>query len=297
MLNLVLAWEQHVTMATALLEDLAQRISRQESELQALRRELETRRRQLTNLTQRKQELLSQLRQIDEEIGTLAGGSKPGKLRSARSQNGTPPANGTKVPVRQVVIPRRASSPKAVRAQTKQTPSLPNLLLAILTEAARPMTVSELAKEAKRRGFRTKSKNFAKNVESRAYDLQKRGLIRHPEGRPGYELNGGARPTPARRAKQSKATGAEHGSASARSVQLSFAKFGGNRLPLHEVVTNILGKSQSPLPAGEVAKRVLASGYRTKSKDFRDVMWVTLGKLKNVENVPGIGWRLKRGRG
>jgi len=25
-------------------------------------------------------------------------------------------------------------------------------------------------------------------------------------------------------------------------------------------------------------------------------MWVTLGKLKNVENVPGVGWRLKWAR-
>src|SRR5207248_3306518 len=136
----------------------------------------------------------------------------------------------------------------------------------------------------------------AKSVESRAYDLQKRGLIRHPEGRPGYELNGGARQTPVRRAKPSKGTGARHGFASVTSMQSSFAKFGGNRLPLHQAVTNILGKSQSPLPTGEVAKRVLASGYRTKSKDFREVMWVTLGKLKNVENVPGVGWRLKRGK-
>src|SRR5438445_13325581 len=115
MLNLVLAWER-LTMATALLEDLAQRISQQESELQALRRELETRRRQLATLTQRKQELLSQLRQIDEEIGTLAGGSKPSKLREARSRNGTPRANGAQVPVRQVLIPHRASSPKAGKA-------------------------------------------------------------------------------------------------------------------------------------------------------------------------------------
>jgi hypothetical protein len=201
--------------------------------------------------------------------------------------------NGAKVPVRHVVFPRRASSAKAGKAQTQRTLSLPNLLLAILTEAARPMTVSELTKEAKRRGFRTKSKNFAKNVESRAYDLQKRGLIRHPDGRPGFELDVGAKRTPLPRAKQSKGTGAKNGSASAKLVQPSLARFGGNRLPLHQVVTNILGKSQSPMPASEVAKRVLASGYRTKSKDFREVMWVTLGKLKNVVNDPGVGWRLK----
>jgi hypothetical protein len=140
---------------------------------------------------------------------TLTGGGKPGTLRSAGARNGTPRANGVKVSVRHVVISRRASSPKAGKAQTKRTPSLPTLLLAILTEAACPMTVRELAKEARRRGFRTKSKNFAKSVESRAYDLQKRGLIRHPEGRPGYELNGGARQAPARRAKPSKATGPE----------------------------------------------------------------------------------------
>src|SRR5437899_7337777 len=108
MLNFVLAWERHRTMATALLEDLAQRISQQETELEALRRELETRRRQLANLTERKQVLLSQLRQIDEEIGTLAGGSKPSKFRAAKSQTVTPRTNGAKVPVRHVVFPHRA---------------------------------------------------------------------------------------------------------------------------------------------------------------------------------------------
>jgi hypothetical protein len=55
-----------------------------------------------------------------------------------------------------------------------------------------------------------------------------------------------------------------------------------------------LAKSRAPLTASELTKRVLASGYRSKSKDFKEVIWVTLGKLKNAENVPGVGWRLKR---
>ena len=31
------------------------------------------------------------------------------------------------------------------------------------------------------------------------------------------------------------------------------------------------------------------------SKDFTDVVWTALGQMKNVENVKGQGWRLKKG--
>src|SRR5260370_28279166 len=64
-------------MATMLLDDLAQRLSQQEAQLQALRRELEMRQRQLADLTQRKEHLLTQLQQIDAQIASVATGTQP----------------------------------------------------------------------------------------------------------------------------------------------------------------------------------------------------------------------------
>jgi hypothetical protein len=43
-----------------------------------------------------------------------------------------------------------------------------------------------------------------------------------------------------------------------------------------------------------LAKQAKAQGYRTKSKDFVGVLWVMLGQMDNVENVPGQGYRLKK---
>jgi hypothetical protein len=52
-------------------------------------------------------------------------------------------------------------------------------------------------------------------------------------------------------------------------------------------VTRILAGSPEPIPAGKLAEKVLASGYQTKSKDFLNAIWVGVGKMDKVENVPG----------
>ena len=56
------------------------------------------------------------------------------------------------------------------------------------------------------------------------------------------------------------------------------------------------GRESEPIPGRELAEKVLASGYQTKSKDFLKVIWVGVGKMDNVENVPGKGYRLKKGK-
>ena len=35
-------------------------------------------------------------------------------------------------------------------------------------------------------------------------------------------------------------------------------------------------------------------GWVTKSKDPKNVLWVMLGKMDDLENVPGEGYRLKK---
>src|SRR5206468_2589827 len=126
----------------------------------------------------------------------LAKGGKPRQVL-ARRYPAISKANRAKVLPRQVVISATASPAKVRKSETQGKQSLPTLLLAILGEAQGPMTVRELAAEAKRRGYRTKSKDFIRNVESRAYDLQQRGLLRHPAGQPGFIL---AKPANAKRA-------------------------------------------------------------------------------------------------
>jgi hypothetical protein len=60
------------------------------------------------------------------------------------------------------------------------------------------------------------------------------------------------------------------------------------------VLTGLLKKSKKPLAARELAERALAAGYQTASKDFTNVVWVALGNMTNVENIPGEGYRLKK---
>ncbi len=72
---------------------------------------------------------------------------------------------------------------------------------------------------------------------------------------------------------------------------------GESGLSLPAVVTKILARSAHPLTARALAEKVLASGYQTKSKDFTNVIWTAVGKMANVENVLGQGYRLKKGKG
>ena len=59
------------------------------------------------------------------------------------------------------------------------------------------------------------------------------------------------------------------------------------------MLTDILSKSRKPLSAQELADQARATGYESKSKDFRNVVWTTLGKM-DVERVPDKGFRLKK---
>jgi hypothetical protein len=60
------------------------------------------------------------------------------------------------------------------------------------------------------------------------------------------------------------------------------------------ILTDLLAKSPRPLAARELARQAKALGYRTKSGDFTNVVWVMLGKMDQVENVSGQGYRLKK---
>ena len=68
------------------------------------------------------------------------------------------------------------------------------------------------------------------------------------------------------------------------------------KVSLKEALIQVLAKSSRPLTTQQLADQVLASGYQTKSKDFKNVIWLGIGNLDNVENIRGKGYRLRAGK-
>jgi hypothetical protein len=306
-------------MATLLLDDLATRISQQEAQLQALRRELESRQRQLAGLSDQKQRLLAQLQQIDAQIGGIAGRSAPVKVSRATADSVTPN--------RQVVIRRPAGNgstvkPEPGKAATKRParkqkaryaaqagqPTLPVLLVTMLREAGRPLTVKELAAGAKRRGFQSSSHRFSKMVQVTVQKMKRKGLLQRAAGQPGFVLakQGSGKPpseqttpgqlTSPKTAPQSTkpTSAAKSASTSSQRPQAPAGAQPRNRVPLKQVLNQVLQKCNKPMSGGELAKLVLKTGYRTTSKNFTDVVWAMLPSMDHVEHIPNQGYRLKQ---
>ncbi|MFN4259705.1 MAG: hypothetical protein ACK4RK_10430 [Gemmataceae bacterium] len=258
------------------LDKLSKRIDRQKSELEILRQEYEQRQEQLNQLQQRKQSLQEAIKQVEEEIRQVRQGqatpSRPAKPTKAK----TSPAGKTK--------PRKAGS----------QPSLPDMLLAILQETGRPMTVKELSEELGRRQYQTTSKNVPGLVQTRVKDLLQRGMLRRSSGQPGVELVAAPpSPPPALTVAEVKEK-----PTSAKKTTPAEATTNGQstQLTLREVLTQTLAKSRKPLVARELAERVLATGFRSTSNNFPNLVKVALTKMDNVENVKGQGYRLKKSK-
>jgi hypothetical protein len=256
------------------LEDLQQRIHRRDAELQTLRQQLQNRQNQLTSLTSRQQELRAQLQRVEAEIAALTSGSK-------------------------TVAPTIAGPGPATKKRTRtgrgSQPPLRDLLVTILRETGRPLTARELAEEAKRRGFKSNSADFVRLVETRTFELKKKGILRRAEGQPGFLVARSAGKPSDRKAvrldhkpgqKTARGGVAKGGRAAAAPA----------RLPLREVLARILQKSDKPLTGSELAALALKAGYRSASKNFVDVVWVAVGNMDNVEHVPDQGYRLKKTR-
>jgi hypothetical protein len=249
------------------LADLAQRIVRQEAELTRLRQEYEARQEQLTELTQRKEDLQAQLQQVEAEIQTLGPTSRP------------------------------APTPSPAR-QAEENVSLPRLLVSILEKAPGPLTIKELVGEVERRPYVTRSGNLRKLVENRVRELTQKGRVRRTADQrfllPAQPASTGK---PSAAPSKSKTISPKQRQARAETARLATAAQGAGPVKqpsLREVLLSLLQKSRRPLSARELGEQVLASGYQTKSQDFTNVVWVALGKLPNVQNLPGQGWRLKR---
>jgi hypothetical protein len=280
-------------MNTTPLNDLARRITNQEAELQKLRREFEERQRKLASLTQRKEALQAQLRLIEAESAVLVAGvprkttvPRPKPTKAAKRQ----PANNGKSRLTKPPAPSRNSEPEL---------TLPHLIVRIVQEARGPLTVTHIAKEALRRGFTSTSSNFQKMVAIRLHELRRKGLLRPADGQAGFVLGKSSRSqaASARKLASPKKNSRNGTPAAWKNSKPSQGNQKGEQPSLGSLLTRLLGASKGPLLVRDLAKRALAAGYRSTSKDFDNVVKVTVSKMDDLVNVPGKGYRLKKGRG
>jgi hypothetical protein len=260
------------------LTDLVQQINRHETELASLRQEYESRQARLADLTRRKDELQDQLRQLEGEIEAVSrgGGAEKGTASPEPAAPATPP-------------PVAGSSP---------APTLRDLLVELVRDAGgQPVTVKKLAAEVARRKFPTTSRNIPGLIQTTVSGLVRKGVFRRPGGQPGVVLG---RPETGKTARAhkpaAKRKGGGKGKAKASTAKGKPGKVPGQP-PLREVITDILGKSRQPQGSGQLAQLILATGYKTHSKDFASVVSVALTKMTNLERIPGQGYRLKQARG
>jgi uncharacterized protein YhaN len=269
-------------------QDLAKRIQQQEAELAKLRQELESRRGQLSQLTRRKEELKAELAKVEKDISAVGQVSV---LEPTVSAARTPPSTSSK---------RRPTGSSASKPATKPSDgvSLPTYLVELARQAKGPITTKELAAKVVQNKFPTTSKNVDALVKSRVHELVKKGLLRRASDSSGLVL---AQGSPSSKSVGTKVQAAmpKNGKKNANATKptpTTTPAEPANWRSLHEVLTHVLAKSSRPLSAQELAERVTQSGYESKSKDLKNVIWVSVGKLANVERVPGKGYQLKKGK-
>jgi hypothetical protein len=277
------------------LNDLARRITDQKAELQKLQREFEERERKLASLTQRKKALQAQLRQIEAESAALVTGMHR-KTTVPRPK----PTKATKNQPTRKAKSSSAKSPASSRSSRgKAGLTLPHLIVRIIQEARGAIGISQIAKEALRRGFTSSSGDFRKMVAVRIHDLRKKGVLHPADGQAGFVLgkSSGKQAVSARSSALPKKSSSNGTPAGWKNSKPSQGNHKGEQPSLRSVLTTLLERSKGPLLIRDLAKRALATGYRSASKDFENVVQVTVGRMDDLVNVPGKGYSLKKGKG
>jgi septal ring factor EnvC (AmiA/AmiB activator) len=157
-------------MSAFSLKDLHQHIANQDAELQRLRQQLEARQSQFATLNKRRQVLQAELQQVEKELAAVAAGKKASPLPSKAAPKKKPAAKPS-------VAPKETASL-----------SLPALLVFLIREADRPLGMQELVAQVKKRGFQSTSANFAKMLQTRVYDLLKKGLVVRSADQSGFVI-------------------------------------------------------------------------------------------------------------
>src|SRR5262249_36590281 len=186
------------------------------------------------------------------------------------------------------------------KAPVKDRMSLADFIIKLMREAGGPMTVKQITQEVKRRRFPTTSNNVPRLIGTRTAEMKKKGILLPAPGQNGFVLprrDNGRKSVPRPAAPPLKGTLPFKAPKLTKPVKPAKKGTRSGQLPLRVMLTNILQRSPRPLNGAELARKVIESGYRTSSKDFAAVVYVMLGKMENIENVPGAGYRLKKGRG
>jgi hypothetical protein len=259
------------TTATTKLPELARQIARHESKLARLRHKLDSR---LANLNRRREDLRSELRSVETEIEAVA---------QSGPQNEQTAAAPTPEPVRK-------------RGRKRSGASLADFLVALVREGkGKPVPMATLKEQTVSRRFPTTSTNLPGMVEKRASELVQGGRLRRDSSTGGYLVsetrNGQGVASP----KTSATPGRKKSSAQSKSSPTTGARRG--RTPLRSVLLDLMKKSGRTMSAQELATQARQTGYRSKSRDFKNVVWVVLGDMPEVEHDPTGGYRLKKGQG
>jgi DNA repair exonuclease SbcCD ATPase subunit len=187
-------------MPATSLESLQQQIRQREQELQQLRQEFKSRRDHLSELTRRKEELESQLLQVEEEIAALSTTSQPPKQATravpsrpvAAIRTKVPASNSSRkeksksnlqAPARRQKVASGLAKPKPVAKKSREQgtptaeaaktatsrrrggqPSLRELVTNILKVSRKPVSARELAEQILASGYHSDSKKFVKVV-------------------------------------------------------------------------------------------------------------------------------------
>jgi hypothetical protein len=249
------------------MDNLAQRIAHQQTELDALRREYEAREARLAELRSRKEGLESQLRRLDAEILAVNKGQAP------------------------------PATPKTPPVRTTRKQTLPGLLVELLQGVKGPLTVKKLAEEVEHRKFPTSSKSIPRLVQVRVQELVRKGILQHAQGQPGFVLARSGKGDTAASGQPVHAMkdNTREGSTPTKAIKQAKPSRTTGQPPLRVVLTSILKKSRQPQRSGELAQQVLATGYKTTSGNFPALISVTLSNMDNLEHLPGEGYRLKKG--
>jgi hypothetical protein len=184
---------------------------------------------------------------------------------------------------------------------------LSDLIVNVLRQAGRPLTASQVVAETKRQGRRRTWAHFPKAVERRMSVLRQRGILKRVPNQPGYVLAQQPAPQSAAAKPAARATrpigAAPRSQPSVMAGKQATMPIPGKstagakparRTPLRKLLTQILSRSDMPLTGSELAARAKQAGYRSSSKNFADVVWVEVRKIKSVEHVPNQGYRLKK---
>jgi hypothetical protein len=264
-----------ITATTAQLQDLARRIAQQEAALAKLRGRLDSR---LAKLHRRREDLRAKLRDVEAEIEAASPASRPTEQ----------------------ITPTPSDTPKvetlSAQRRLRSGPTLPEFLIELVREGnGRPVPIAVLKAETVRRGFPSRSSDVPAVVQARTSELVRRGLLRRDPAKRGYllpEVRNGPEVASKRRAGRKTV---RTSTAQARSSRATGTRTG--QPSLRSVIVSILKKSGRTMSVEELANQAQRAGYRSRSKAFKNVIWVAVSNMPDIEHDPKGGYRLKRGKG